>query len=146
MTWHEPRIINCYEKNRSVGTDEAQRAFVAFKQFMVVAAAAAAASETRAPSREIDEMWHTAILFTRAYEQFCARHLGQHVHHEPLDGVADVELYAAARDEAAAIFGELDARYWPLPGQEPCAGSISIWDEPAPPGVPFGAHRGGGPA
>jgi hypothetical protein len=31
----------------------------------------------------IDEMWHTFVLFTPIYEQFCQRYLGQFIHHMP---------------------------------------------------------------
>lgn len=34
--------------------------------------------------REIDDMWHTFILFTRDYQQFCEHHFGYFIHHEPL--------------------------------------------------------------
>lgn len=32
---------------------------------------------------KIDEMWHTFILFTRDYADFCERHFGLFVHHAP---------------------------------------------------------------
>ncbi len=31
----------------------------------------------------LDEMWHTFILFTRDYAQFCHRYLGGYIHHAP---------------------------------------------------------------
>jgi hypothetical protein len=31
----------------------------------------------------IDEMWHTFVLFTPIYEQFCQRYFGQFIHHMP---------------------------------------------------------------
>ena len=30
-----------------------------------------------------DEMWHTFILFTRDYQEFCDRYFGFYVHHKP---------------------------------------------------------------
>jgi hypothetical protein len=138
ITWREPRIVRRYAQAAGASADEAERAFAAFKQFMVVCATV---DEARSPSREIDEMWHTALLFTRAYEHFCTRHLGRHVHHEPIDGEVDISLYAATRNDAVAIFGELDKRYWPHPGEGPCAGSFSMWGEPGSLRFPLGAHR-----
>src|SRR5215510_12354610 len=32
----------------------------------------------------IDDMWHTFILFTRDYTDFCTRHFGQYIHHQPV--------------------------------------------------------------
>ncbi len=31
----------------------------------------------------LDEMWHTFVLFTREYAEFCTKHLGRFVHHQP---------------------------------------------------------------
>lgn len=31
----------------------------------------------------IDEMWHTFLLFTYDYADFCTRYLGRFVHHQP---------------------------------------------------------------
>lgn len=33
--------------------------------------------------REIDEMWHEFILFTRDYTQFCLDYFGEYIHHLP---------------------------------------------------------------
>lgn len=32
---------------------------------------------------EIDNMWHTFLLFTRDYADFCERYLGRFIHHVP---------------------------------------------------------------
>ncbi len=32
---------------------------------------------------EIDDMWHTFLLFTKAYQDFCHTYLGRFVHHLP---------------------------------------------------------------
>lgn len=33
--------------------------------------------------REIDEMWHEFILFTKDYTDFCQRYFGEYMHHLP---------------------------------------------------------------
>ena len=50
-----------------------------------------------------DEMWHTFVLFTRDYADFCEKHLGQFCHHEPTRRI-DRESYAwrAVHEPAAA--------------------------------------------
>jgi hypothetical protein len=35
---------------------------------------------------KIDWMWHTFLLFTRDYAEFCDRHLGLFIHHVPNEG------------------------------------------------------------
>ncbi len=37
------------------------------------------------PSREVDELWHTFILFTKDYREFCQNYLGQFLDHVPLE-------------------------------------------------------------
>lgn len=32
---------------------------------------------------EIDDMWHTFLLFTKDYTDFCIKHFGQYIHHTP---------------------------------------------------------------
>ena len=32
---------------------------------------------------EIDDMWHTFLLFTKDYMYFCSKYLGQYFHHSP---------------------------------------------------------------
>lgn len=33
--------------------------------------------------KEIDDMWHTFILFTQDYSNFCNDHFGRYIHHQP---------------------------------------------------------------
>ena len=33
--------------------------------------------------REIDQMWHTFLLYTRDYKSFCETHIGEFLHHQP---------------------------------------------------------------
>ena len=35
------------------------------------------------PSQVVDDLWHEFILFTRLYQRFCERALGQYLHHTP---------------------------------------------------------------
>lgn len=54
---------------------------------------------------ELDEMWHTFILFTRPYSEFCWRFFGRYLHHEPTperDKQASAERLVHAREEVLA--------------------------------------------
>ena len=33
---------------------------------------------------ELDDMWHTFLLFTKEYQEFCYTHFGDFIHHAPL--------------------------------------------------------------
>jgi hypothetical protein len=37
------------------------------------------------PSRAVDEAWHTFIIYTRAYQDYCQRGLGRFLHHTPVE-------------------------------------------------------------
>ncbi len=41
-----------------------------------------------APSKLIDQGWHTFLLYTRGYQEFCLRLGTSFIHHEPNDGEA----------------------------------------------------------
>lgn len=41
------------------------------------------AEESISPTKMIDMGWHHFILFTKDYEDFCEKYLGQFVHHSP---------------------------------------------------------------
>ena len=45
-------------------------------------------------SKHVDVVWHTCLLFSRQYAEYCQRAFGQFVHHEP-----SVEPLSAARIE-----------------------------------------------
>ncbi len=34
-------------------------------------------------SRQVDEVWHTLLIFTRMYADFCATTFGYFIHHDP---------------------------------------------------------------
>ena len=34
-------------------------------------------------SRDVDNLWHTFILFTKEYSDFCQKHYGRYLHHVP---------------------------------------------------------------
>lgn len=41
-------------------------------------------SKLNMPIKEIDIVWHTFLLFTAEYADFCDRYVGRFVHHEPV--------------------------------------------------------------
>lgn len=69
--------------------------------------------------REIDEMWHEFILFTKDYTHFCQHYFGEYLHHLP--NIFD-NLPVSREEETAEIkkllpyiydhFGEATMRIW----------------------------------
>jgi hypothetical protein len=44
-----------------------------------------ATNKRLAPSEEADMAWHTHIIHTQLYSDFCHRHFGRFLHHVPSD-------------------------------------------------------------
>lgn len=52
----------------------------------------------------LDEMWHTFILFTRDYTDFCERYFGYYLHHTPsTKTIREVEEAASKADPEAYL-------------------------------------------
>lgn len=128
LMWENTSIVRRYCADESVGLDDGHTCFAALKQFLIVCGVS---SEARAPSARIDDMWHTALLFTRAYRDYCIAHFGRIIDHEPLDEPVDWDVYARTRSCAEALFGPLDERYWAAApdgdcGTKPCDGERQL--------------------
>jgi hypothetical protein len=54
-------------------------------------------------SRAVDEVWHTALLFSRLYADLCTQAFGRFIHHDPVTAPATVE----DTDQAWAYFSDL---------------------------------------
>lgn len=66
--------------------EHAHQADVIMEQALAFLAACAARPGTRlAPSEIVDIGWHTFILYTREYAEFCQQHAGRIIHHAPSD-------------------------------------------------------------
>lgn len=125
MQWKADEIVRRYCKDHGVGGDEGLACFESFKQFLVVCATR---GEVSAPSESVDDMWHTALLFTRSYREYCETHLGTFIHHEPVEVLADADVYSQTRDATASLFGDLDERHWPSADVVArCGGCASIY-------------------
>jgi hypothetical protein len=75
-----------------VEAHEARAFFAETKRWLWLAATSAYERERGLPAPDLlingslfwlDEMWHTFILFTAPYQDFCEQHLGRYVHHRP---------------------------------------------------------------
>jgi hypothetical protein len=77
-----------------------------------------------AVSKAVDPFWHSHILFTSEYENFCQFIFGQFIHHEPLDPTdgPKVEFVRKLYDHTLAtykkLFKSLDPEWWPPSGAD----------------------------
>lgn len=68
----------------------------------------------------IDDLWHTFLIYTQEYAQFCDRVAGRFLHHAPTkdeekrDGSA-VRNYLAFLEDYAEVYGDPPTHIWPKP-------------------------------
>lgn len=95
------------------GTDEleALEQFEEVKKFLVVCASDR--SRSFAPSKQLDEMWHSFVLFTPDYVRFC-KALGGYVHHRPTREVMH-QSYRNTLEVMPQIFGDINQEWWRTP-------------------------------
>ncbi len=81
-------------------------------------------------SRQVDEVWHALILFTREYADLCQKAFGSFIHHVPKTSRSKASDDAGQRffQAYAEVFGPAPAE-WMRVGQPVSAGPRS--DEPS---------------
>ncbi len=47
---------------------------------------------THEPLWVIDEMWHTFLMYSKDYEEFCYKYFGKMMHHEPIERAKKMEV------------------------------------------------------
>lgn len=76
-------VIERYQQNYNVSLEDAKKHERELKRYLIMCAE----SDTHywMFSPEIDNLWHTFILFTKEYEFYCKEILGKFIHHNPRD-------------------------------------------------------------
>jgi hypothetical protein len=126
-------ILSRYIRDHQVSPDEASRRGRELKRYLLLCASHPEQSYPIGPA--LDDLWHTFLLFTREYHEFCGV-LGVFIHHAPhdatsRDAVSSLRSLQVLRMQYHAMFGEdPPADLWPTGvGQ-------SMADCTAPQGVP----------
>jgi hypothetical protein len=107
LAYSNPRVVDRYSKDYNTSDEQAVRCFDALKQFMYVCAAVPGYKVTSEP---IDGMWHTFLLFTKAYREFCDDYLGAS---STMSRRIHRPAYFADSPRAAALCGSIDEGLWP---------------------------------
>jgi len=115
MAFEPPALLlERFAHEHNVSALEAREGFEEVKKFLIVCAQQRAGAGL-APSRRVDEMWHSFILFTRDYMRFCDL-LGGYIHHIPTraSGHGDImpRKYASTLAALAATFGTINIHWW----------------------------------
>ncbi len=104
--------------------EDARRTFMEMKRFLYIAIIC---QQPCSPSKILDEMWHTFLMFTAHYRGFCQGFNGSFIDHSPSDK-PELEGYARTREFAIALFGEVDENLWPDPTSKLAGACITAAD------------------
>jgi hypothetical protein len=80
-TFHDENIVQKMMQEYSMPRDQANVLFQDTKMFLFLCTLYPG---RLGPTDALDRGWHTFILFTREYADFCQRYLGQFIHHAPI--------------------------------------------------------------
>lgn len=116
LGYENPDIVEKFCSEYDIEPDLGKEYFVEIKKFLYLCAST---SETLAPSAEIDKIWHSFILFTKDYRQYCLQFLGKFIDHVPevkKDNSPPKENYLQNTIVAyESEFGELNNDVWQIP-------------------------------
>lgn len=65
----------------------------------------------------VDEMWHTFLLFTEDYHEFCDFHFGFFVDHMPVSEVRKGELHEEWQEKSEVYLRKRESKLKELMGQ-----------------------------
>jgi hypothetical protein len=117
MAYQHDRLLHRYSVDYGVPIEESHRCFNALKEFLIVCVLKPGYKVTSDP---IDRMWHTFLLFTREYRNFCEENLGMFINHEPFEQAAP-HAYLDTRAFAQDYFGKLDEKFWSVSAKADCS-------------------------
>jgi hypothetical protein len=89
LRYCHPGVVRRYAKEHQATPEEAAELFGEMLKWLYLCGRGASQGRALAVYPEIEKidwMWHTFLLFTRAYAEFCDRHFGFFIHHTPDEG------------------------------------------------------------
>ena len=116
MAYQNDRVVRRYMKDYGASKEMAEKCFRELTRSLLVCAIKPGPKIT---SQSIDEMWHTFLLFTKSYKEFCEEYLGRFINHEPVEE-SKPHVYLETRSFTADFFGNIDEEFWPMESTVPC--------------------------
>jgi hypothetical protein len=120
MAYENPAVVARYVADHNATPAQSEEVWTAWKQF---AATCHLMEGRKTTSKPVDDMWHTFLLHSRSYAEFCAKFLDGHfLHHEPSADEESPAYYEKTRGFAEAVFGSINDYVWPkqTPGMARC--------------------------
>lgn len=116
LSYENADIIEKFCSEYGFEQELAKEYFIEVKKFLYLCSNT---TEKLAPSAEIDKIWHTFILFTKEYRQYCIHFLGKFIDHVPevkKDTAPPKENYLLNTITIyESVFGELNNEVWQVP-------------------------------
>lgn len=119
LSYENADIITKFCSEYDIEEDLAKEYFIEVKKFLYLCANT---KDRLAPSAEIDKIWHTFILFTKDYRQYCMHFLGKFIDHVPEVKKDTVEIGEPKENcllntitNYQNVFGEINNEIWQVP-------------------------------
>jgi len=108
LSYENEEIVASFRRTYGVSLEEARELFEETKKWLWLCGTRPRSMRLTVfgPMKLLDEMWHTFILFTREYTEYCMENFGFYVHHAPTT-IAEAEQY---RQRATASPEETQAQ------------------------------------
>jgi hypothetical protein len=125
LAYSNDAVVERYQKDFHISTDEAVQLFDDVKRFLWLAASEGVV----APPPKVDEGWHTFIIFTLDYQNFCGEFFGRFLHHRPqrpTDRPDGGMVVRKTIELLGAQFGGIGrlSKNWRFPGMKTDAGNL----------------------
>jgi hypothetical protein len=116
LSFRNDDVLDAFCESLNVTRDEAEGVFREFIKFIWLAESTPHSKlAIDHPILIIDEMWHTFILFTKEYSEFCRSHFGHYIHHVPTTATekarARLERRAWTPEKRQQVIAEKRERY-----------------------------------
>lgn len=117
------RLVNRIVKDEKVEPAMAERIMDQALGFLALCAQNTG-HQSFSPSAQVDTGWHTFVLYTREYAQFCQQIAGRFIHHSPSDeegvnyGIGNIARTVTAM-KAAGI--QVDEELWKRSNTSDCS-------------------------
>jgi hypothetical protein len=95
LRYRHPGVVRRYVQDHQATPEEAAELFREMLKWLYLCARGTTGGPeglilaVHPEIEKIDWMWHTFLLFTRDYAEFCDRHFGLFIHHVPDEGEED---------------------------------------------------------
>jgi hypothetical protein len=89
LAYQNEDVVARFATDYEVSPEDAQEIFIEMKRWLYITARRRDANREMAAvplfneAYAIDMMWHTFILFTQDYAEFCDKYFGTFIHHQP---------------------------------------------------------------